>query len=1152
MTTTRGKYVVAPMPLPTAWGAVKEELTSTSDEQHSDNKLVSDESKGVSVRDGDEIYGRPRHQSLVSMIASRLRVSLFESAHSRASSSTTISKRLSVVRESESAAYGSNQQPHVVIVNPKSDDGDDDDEDVVVESEEALHGPVIFAPDSPFVTVWLTILTAMITFAVYAVPFETAFETDSVLLTAVSIVIDAFFILDIVRKFRTGFMDEGRLIRDPARIRKHYLNGSFAIDLVASVPMDIIRLWLPHTSPILGANKLMSVFHCVLLIRDLEHSRDVNLSLVRVTKLIIYAVLLCHYVACIWFGLGWIEVRGFGENNWLPSRELLESSLLQQYLSAMYFAVGLMFSQAETPQPVTNLEIIFTLAVSLISIMLLAYVVGSIDIAGNALDDAWVVHDQKRHYCQRFLKQHKISKGLQLRIQNHYRYLWSKHNSLISGSEIDRLPHNLKTLVVMHILKDMFDSMPFLNSMSPAAKRCFVSSLRQRYTVADEVICTQDAKAQNLFFMKSGRVSLLYCSSAGRYTRTSILTGQTVFGEVAILPGERYIVTAQALSPCELYCLSHDKWQTLARLYAHDTNAVLGAFKARIQAQTDQNRRIEIDQVERGDAEAKKARARWRKIRYSVWFTVRGRRRTWRQRAQKTWHIAKTFTIHPLHPMWQRWETIVLLVIVAMSVRLSVLLSTNESLVTPGGIAFDTVSNAIMFVDLILRFRLCVSLPNGTLEVAPRNIERRFLRSRQFWWYLIGCVPAGVAMPSNPWMRINKLVWVSRLNALLDQQLHVYFEASLAQLMKMTAHFLAVVHVTTCGYLIVNTFDGYGARNDATSWAIPFNLSHSTPGSRYSHGLFFSLKVLIRIGSLAAPTTTLEFVYTIATSIAGLFVVGYVIGRVGNLIARIDVADNDFHHRVRRTDAILSTLNVPVELRTDAFRFFQYEDQSNRGVDPEVALGDLPLCLRQDVMMEICGKILMTSALFEKVSASMLRPIVGHMTFVSIPAEQFIFQNGDIGDSVYFILKGLVGLVLPGAIVPVKFLHPGTCFGEAAMLSGGVRSASIIAIEPTHLVRLDKAHFATMLEDHPDFVKRIQNVVQHRRHEFHRNDPTRNSISISRRIQQKIRSDTGGSEASTDQTGAVSRITTYASSPDTQQQHPVADSRSSSLTPDTA
>lgn len=117
----------------------------------------------------------------------------------------------------------------------------------------------------------------------------------------------------------------------------------------------------------------------------------------------------------------------------------------------------------------------------------------------------------------------------------------------------------------MHILKDMFDSMPFLNSMSPAAKRCFVSSLRQRYTVrkrsgsvhhggavnpgarqvADEVICTQDAKAQNLFFMKSGRVSLLYCSSAGRYTRTSILTGQTVFGEVAILPGERYIVTAQ-------------------------------------------------------------------------------------------------------------------------------------------------------------------------------------------------------------------------------------------------------------------------------------------------------------------------------------------------------------------------------------------------------------------------------------------------------------------------------------------------------------------------------------------------------------------------------------------------------------------------------
>lgn len=75
-----------------------------------------------------------------------------------------------------------------------------------------------------------------------------------------------------------------------------------------------------------------------------------------------------------------------------------------------------------------------------------------------------------------------------------------------------------------------------------------------------------------------------------------------------------------------------------------------------------------------------------------------------------------------------------------------------------------------------------------------------------------------------------------------------------------------------------------------------------------------------------------------------------------------------------------------------------------------MALGDLPLCLRQDVMMEICGKILMTSALFEKVSASMLRPIVGHMTFVSIPAEQFIFQVAP-------------ALALPVPVPPLTICH---------------------------------------------------------------------------------------------------------------------------------
>ena len=66
----------------------------------------------------------------------------------------------------------------------------------------------------------------------------------------------------------------------------------------------MVRLWDPEASVLIGANKLLGSVQIVSLINDLEKSREANPVLIRLTKLVIYAVLICHYVACIWF---WFE-----------------------------------------------------------------------------------------------------------------------------------------------------------------------------------------------------------------------------------------------------------------------------------------------------------------------------------------------------------------------------------------------------------------------------------------------------------------------------------------------------------------------------------------------------------------------------------------------------------------------------------------------------------------------------------------------------------------------------------------------------------------------------------------------------------------------------------------------------------------------------
>ena len=52
--------------------------------------------------------------------------------------------------------------------------------------------------------------------------------------------VDVFFILDIFFNFFTGFTISGKMIMDPRRIASQYIRTWFALDVIASVPFDLL------------------------------------------------------------------------------------------------------------------------------------------------------------------------------------------------------------------------------------------------------------------------------------------------------------------------------------------------------------------------------------------------------------------------------------------------------------------------------------------------------------------------------------------------------------------------------------------------------------------------------------------------------------------------------------------------------------------------------------------------------------------------------------------------------------------------------------------------------------------------------------------------------------------------------------------------
>ncbi len=87
------------------------------------------------------------------------------------------------------------------------------------------------------------------------------------------------------------------------------------------------------------------------------------------------------------------------------------------------------------------------------------------------------------------------------------------------------------------------------------------------------------------------------------------------------------------------------------------------------------------------------------------------------------------------------------------------------------------------------------------------------------------------------------------------------------------------------------------------------------------------------------------------------------------------------------------------------------------------------------------------------------------------PAGGVIVREGDRGDRVYFVCTGRVRVVKGTAGDPAVRLAefgPGDFFGEMSLVESVVRSASVIALEPTRVCTLKGMDFYKLYRQRPD------------------------------------------------------------------------------------
>lgn len=163
---------------------------------------------------------------------------------------------------------------------------------------------------------WDIAVAVLIVYGCISIPLRIGFdlETNAAQVIADAIVDVAFFV-DMILSFRTAYLAaDGEIVTNPGDIAVRYLKGSFVIDLVSTVPIDLLLVVSVESGGILRSTKLLRTLRLLRLARlmklssvfagnDDDVSNILHPSLWALIKMLVMLMFIAHIMGCMWHWL---------------------------------------------------------------------------------------------------------------------------------------------------------------------------------------------------------------------------------------------------------------------------------------------------------------------------------------------------------------------------------------------------------------------------------------------------------------------------------------------------------------------------------------------------------------------------------------------------------------------------------------------------------------------------------------------------------------------------------------------------------------------------------------------------------------------------------------------------------------------------------
>ncbi|XP_020319574.1 cyclic nucleotide-gated cation channel-like [Oncorhynchus tshawytscha] len=372
---------------------------------------------------------------------------------------------------------------------------------------------------------------------------------------------DALYILDTCVRLRTGFLEQGLLVKDLSKLRDSYVRTfQFKLDVVSILPTDLAYISTGIHTPELRFNRLLR-FPRMFEFFDRTETRTNYPNIFRICNLVLYILVIIHWNACIYFAIS--KSLGFGSDTWVyPNISNPEyGSLTRGYVYCLYWSTLTLTTIGEMPAPVRDEEYLFVVFDFLVGVLIFATIVGNVGSMISNMNATRAEFQARIDAIKHYMHFRRVSKELEARVIKWFDYLWTNKKAVDEQEVLKNLPNKLRAEIAINVHLETLKKVRIFQDCEAGLLVELVLKLRPQVYSPGDYICRKGDIGKEMYIIKEGKLAVVANDGVTQY---ALLTAGSCFGEISILNiqgskmGNRRTANIRSIGYSDLFCLSKD------------------------------------------------------------------------------------------------------------------------------------------------------------------------------------------------------------------------------------------------------------------------------------------------------------------------------------------------------------------------------------------------------------------------------------------------------------------------------------------------------------------------------------------------------------------------------------------------------------------